>query len=98
MSADTLLLANPITFVPELLYKGYQAASEPGKKAARAAKDLEEQRRTELGQEADARAAAQAKAAVRGQNFGSRADFVGGLGFGSGNSTPGLGRGNLFGN
>lgn len=66
--------------------------------ARKAQQKLEEQRRLQLAQEASARAAAATRAASAGSRVGGRSSFIGSLGFGSGNTNPGLGAGNLFGN
>ena len=64
----------------------------------RAQGKLEEDRRRVLAAEASARAAARDKAASAGSRTGARTGFIGGLGFGSGNSGDGIGAGTLFGN
>lgn len=62
--------------------------------------DLETQRRDQLASEAAAREAARQRAASAGSRVGrgSLVAGVGGMGFGSGTTAPGIGAGNLFGN
>ena len=67
------------------------------KKIRRAQERLEEQRRKQLSDEAANREAAAARAATSGRRVGGRSSFVSALGFGSGNTAPGIGSGNLFG-
>lgn len=69
------------------------------RRARRAQENLEAERRQQLKNEADARAAAAERAKTTGQRVG-RSALVGAgpYGFGSGNSSGGLGAGNLFGN
>ena len=66
--------------------------------ALKAQRKLEEERRAQLAQEAENRAAAKRKAETAGQRAGAstRSTFLGGLGFGV--PTPAASRGNLFGN
>ncbi len=68
------------------------------KNARRAQEQLESQRRKQLADEAAAREAAAARAATSGRRVGGRSSFASAVGFGSGNSQPGIGSGNLFGN
>lgn len=79
---------------------GYQAATSTyaGRRARNAQENLEKTRQQELAGEAAAREAARAKAATAGRRVGTRTGFTSGLGFGSGNTAPGLGGGTLFGN
>lgn len=106
MSSNTLLgngvgrvLADAATMGTYELYKfSADSVLDPGRQAKQAQKDLENQRRQELQDQANARAAAEATAAVRGQNFGSRTGLLDGFGFGggAGGSRTGLGYGQLF--
>jgi hypothetical protein len=69
--------------------------------ARRAQRKLEEERRAQLAGEAANRAAAKRRAETAGSRAGAgaRSIFLGGLGFGSGNTPPaGSSRGTLFGN
>lgn len=68
------------------------------KGARRAQEDLENQRRTDLANQAAAREAAAERAKTSGQRAGVRTSFMSGFGFGSGNTTKGIGKGTLFGN
>lgn len=68
------------------------------KKMRESQERLEAQRRKELSDQAAAREAAAARAATSGQRAGLRGGLTDAIGFGSGNTTPGLGAGNLFGN
>lgn len=82
---------------------GYQAglgkeSLDETKKMRESQERLESQRRKELADQASAREAAAARAATSGQRVGMRSTFQTAIGFGSGNSTPGLGAGTLFGN
>ncbi len=80
-------------------YFGKEASDRAGE-----AKDkqnaLEAQRRKQLADEAATREAARLKAETSGQRAGtgSRAAIGSALGFGSGDTKPGLGSGTLFGN
>lgn len=81
---------------------GMREAARPAERLQRAQQNLEAVRRNELAAEAAKRESDKATAAKRGQTFG-RSNLLGGLsqgptGFGSGNTAPGLGAGNLFGN
>lgn len=80
-------------------YQGQQNL-ENSRRMRNAQDDLEKQRKSQLAGEAAARAAAQERAATAGQRVGrgSLVNGVGGMGFGSGTTSPGLGSGNLFGN
>ena len=105
MSASSILEplvlgTNPATGPAYWAFRGYDAATQPQRDALEAQKKLEASRRTQLENEAKARDAAKDKAAIAGQSVSSqgRGTFLGKLGFGSGNTTPGLGRGGLFGN
>ena len=64
----------------------------------RSTERLEEERRQQLKDQAAAREAAAARAATSGQRVGMRGAFESSLGFGSGNTASGLGKGALFGN
>jgi hypothetical protein len=68
------------------------------KKMRQSAEKLEGQRRKQLADQAAAREAAATKAASSGSRVGLRGGLVDAVGFGSGNTTTGLGVGNLFGN
>ena len=74
----------------------------PGREAKQAQENLERQRQAQLAGEAATRNTAKKKAAGTGQHFGflspGVSSFLGGFGFGSGNTAPGATRGNLFGN
>ena len=77
--------------------------SEESRKLVAAQKKLEEQRRKELQDQANAREAARLKAEKTGQTIGRRpgvgasSSFASAIGFGSGNTQQGLFTGNLFG-
>lgn len=75
--------------------------AEGGSDALKAQKRLEEERRAQLAGEAAERAATKRRAETAGSRAGAggaRSTFLGGLGFGSGNTPSAPGRGNLFGN
>lgn len=82
---------------------GFQAGAQKEnldevRRTRKAQERLEDERRTQLRNEAAAREAAAAKAATSGQRVGRASIFAQGLGFGSGNTAQGLGSGTLFGN
>lgn len=86
----------------ELGYAAAREAARPAERLKRAQQNLEAERRAQLAAEARKREEDKEKAAKRGQTFG-RSNLLGGLstsptGFGSGNTAPGLGAGNLYGN
>lgn len=61
--------------------------------------DEETRRKKELDDEAEEKRVLAKKAETRGRRFGrGRQSFLDGLGFGSGSTARGVGRGNLFGN
>jgi len=68
------------------------------KKMRESQEKLEAERRKQLSDQAAAREAAAARAASSGSRVGLRGGLVDAIGFGSGNTTTGLGQGNLFGN
>lgn len=80
-------------------YQGQQNL-ENSRRMRNAQQNLEDVRSKQLADEAAAREAAKQRAATAGQRVGRGAlvDGVGGLGFGSGNTAPGVGTGSLFGN
>lgn len=80
-------------------YQGQQNL-ENSRRMRNAQDNLEKQRQAELASEAAAREAAKQRAASAGSRVGrgSLVSGVGGLGFGSGNTAPGIGQGALFGN
>ena len=75
-----------------------KAQMDTARDARKAQEKLEEQRRKQLADQAAAREAAAAKAATSGQRAGLRGGLVDAVGFGVGNTAPGIGKGNLFGN
>lgn len=69
------------------------------RKARRGQEELEQQRKAELANEANARAAAKSRAALGGRRAGSSTrGSLTGFGFGTGNVSPTAPRGTLFGN
>lgn len=90
---------NPVAALPALFAGIYGQNYNAGKRVAAAEKSLAEQRQNELNDQANARSRANATNAIRGQTFGRGQDSFafGSWGFGSGTTTPGLGRGSLIG-
>lgn len=100
-SPSVAILAEPVSLsllALSTIYAGGRQLQESGQ-ARDAQRALEDQRKAQLAQEATEKAAAAKRAETSGQRagFSSRSDFLGGIGFGSGN-TDVQGRGTLFGN
>jgi hypothetical protein len=88
---------NPIIAGVGNVIGGAKDALDAGKDARKGQQRLEESRAKQLRDEAAAREAAAAKAAGRGKTAGARSSFMSAFGFGSGNTSQGLGVGSLFG-
>ena len=107
LGVSGIILSEPVTILAvsaavtgsAAAYQGQQGL-ENSRRMRNAQNNLEKERQAALAGEAAAREAARNRAASAGSRVGrgSLVSGVGGLGFGSGTTTPGLGAGSLFGN